>query len=58
MVANCHLENQKIISQNHLHRFQQNFSVLIHNGLPSLTATKCTVGDNITASISELQFIH
>ena len=35
MVANCHLENEKImISQNNLHRIQQNFSVLMHNGPP------------------------
>ena len=35
MLATCNLENIKnMISQNYLHLFQQNFSVLMHNGRP------------------------
>jgi len=61
MVANHHLENPKkiMISQKHLHRFQQNFSVLMHNGPLKFKCYKmyCNKTANINDKICSLSTV-
>jgi len=42
-----------MISENHLHSCKQNFSLLMHNSPPSLSAIKCTLTDNKAANIND-----